>query len=108
LAEDLELNIQLREKLPDNTSLSIDYHIFDFNDDGLEDYVVCLSSSEYCGSAGNNVRIYIQESNGKLRRVLDITMRLLNANNPNGHEAFTVLDEKTDGYYAIVSIFSLM
>ena len=47
----------------------------------------------------------IQESNGKLRRVLDITMRLLNANNPNGHEAFTVLDEKTDGYYAIVTIF---
>lgn len=105
LAEDLELNRQLREKLPDNTSLSIDYHIFDFNDDGLEDYVVCLASSEYCGSAGNNVRIYIQESNGKLRRVLDITMRILNANNPNGHEAFTVLDEKTDGYYAIVSIF---
>lgn len=70
-----------------------------------KDYVVCLASSEYCGSAGNNVRIYIQESNGKLRRVLDITMRILNANNPNGHEAFTVLDEKTDGYYAIVSIF---
>lgn len=67
LAEDLELNRQLREKLPDNTSLSIDYHIFDFNDDGLEDYVVCLASSEYCGSAGNNVRIYIQESNGKFK-----------------------------------------
>lgn len=32
-------------------------------------------------------------------------MRLLNSDNPTGHEAFTVLDEKTDGYSAIVTIF---
>lgn len=105
LAEDLESNRQLREKLPDNTQLRIDYHIFDFNDDGLEDYVVCLASSEYCGSAGNTVRIYIQEPNEQLRLVLDITMRLLNSDNSTGHEMFTVLDEKTDGFYAIVTIF---
>lgn len=105
LAGDIESNRQLREKLPENTPLKIDYHLFDFNDDGLDDYVVCLSSSEYCGSAGNMVRIYIQELDGRLSEVLSITMRLLNSDNPTGHEAFTVLDEKTDGYYAIVTIF---
>ena len=105
LAEDIESNRQLREKLPGNTLLKIDYHLFDFNDDGLEDYLVCLSSSEYCGSAGNAVRIYIQEADGGLSEVLSITVRLLNSDNPTGHEAFTVLDEKTDGYYAIVTTF---
>jgi hypothetical protein len=105
LTEDIESNRKLREKLPDNTLLKIDYHLFDFNDDGLEDYLVCLSSSEYCGSAGNMVRIYIQEADGRLSEALSITMRLINSDNPTGHEAFTVLNEKTDGYYAIVTIF---
>ena len=67
--------------------------------------MVCLSSSEYCGSAGNMVRIYIQEADGRLSEALSITMRLINSDNPTGHEAFTVLNEKTDGYYAIVTIF---
>lgn len=32
-------------------------------------------------------------------------MRLLNSDNTTEYEALTVLDEKTDGYYAIVTIF---
>lgn len=49
-----------------------------FSEDYLGDYVVCLSSSTICQH---------------------------NSDNPTGREAFTVLDEKTDGYYAIVTIF---
>ena len=56
------------------------------------------------GSVGHIMYIYTQESDGKLNEVLYITMRLLNSDNPIGYEAFTVLYEKADGYYAIVTI----
>lgn len=78
---------------------NLDYFPFDFNDDGLEDYLVCISSWEYCGSGGNSVRIYMQEESGTLRLALSITARL---HEDGIHARFTILNEKTDGYYAIV------
>lgn len=86
------------EYVPEDFEL--DYFPFDFNDDGLEDYLVCISSWEYCGSGGNSVRIYVQEEGGTLKQVLSITSRLHQGDGI--HARFTVLNEKTDGYYAIV------
>ena len=76
----------------------IDYHLFDFNDDGIEDYLLCVYASGWVGSGGNHVEIYIQEEGG-VRCVLDITARLHVS--LSEHEMFTVLDEKTNGYRAI-------
>lgn len=77
----------------------IDYHLFDFNDDGIEDYLLCVCASGWGGSGGNHVEIYIQEEGG-VRKVLNITARLHVS--LSEHEMFTVLDEKTNGYRAIV------
>ncbi|MDE5589720.1 MAG: hypothetical protein K2J60_11380 [Acetatifactor sp.] len=80
--------------------LDIHYFPFDFNDDGLEDYLVCITGSGYFGSGGNSVGIYVQEEGGTLKEVLSITDRLHQGDGI--HARFTVLNEKTDGYYAIV------
>ena len=80
-------------------TMEIDYHQFDFNGDGVEDYLLCVWGSLYCRSGGNNVEIWIQEEGG-VRKVLDITTRLHNS--LSDHGMLTVLDEKTGGYYAIV------
>lgn len=80
-------------------TMEIDYHQFDFNGDGVEDYLLCVWGSLYCGSGGNNVEIWIQEEGG-VKKVLDITTRLHNS--LSDHGMLTVLDEKTGGYYAIV------
>ncbi len=82
--------------------LTMDYTAFDFNDDGLEDYMVCYHGSAWSGSGGNHVAIYIQTRNGSLRRVFTVTMRLYNEFLLNAHAPVAVLDEKTDGFYAIV------
>lgn len=84
--------------------LSIDYFSFDFNDDGLEDYLVCYHSSYYCGTAGNSVEIYVQKNNGSLSRVFSITMRLYDYASPYDHSPMAILDEKDDGYYAFVLV----
>lgn len=86
------------EYVPEDFEL--DYFPFDFNDDGLEDYLVCVSSWEYCGSGGNWISIYVQEEGGTLKKVLTVHARLHQGDGI--HERFTVLNEKTDGYYAIV------
>ncbi|MDE6844383.1 MAG: hypothetical protein K2J99_01265 [Lachnospiraceae bacterium] len=95
-------NEEMSQKVGRTLSLTIDYHQFDFNDDGLKDYLLCVDGSLFSGSAGNAVEIYIQEADGTVRKVLDIHLRLINPYSPTGHEEFTVLDEKTDGYYALV------
>lgn len=84
------------------TFLSMGYITFDFNDDGLEDYMVCYHGIRWIGSGGNNVDIYVQTSRGSLRRVFIVTMRLHDENLINAHAPVAVLDEKTDGFYAIV------
>lgn len=72
----------------------------DIRPPGLEDYLVCMNGVRYSGSGGNSMEIYVQEEGGSLKEVLSITDRL---HVDDGiHARFTVLDEKTDGYYAIV------
>ena len=84
----------------DPLDLALEYFLFDFNDDGLEDYLICLSDWEYSGSGGNRIGIYVQEEGGTLKKVLSINARLHQGDGI--HVRFTVLNEKTDGYYAIV------
>ena len=103
----IESDKEMSEKLDikESLRLRIDYHLFDFNDDGYEDYLVCLDGIGWNGSGGHVVNIFIQEMDGTLRKILGINLRLHSGYDEEGkdtHSRFTVLDEKTNGYYAIV------
>ena len=89
---------ELAKRIGKEMLLEIDYHLFDFNDDGIEDYLLCAWGRGLCGSGGNCVEIYIQEEEG-VRSILDITIRLHDG--PADHARFTILNEKSNGYYAI-------
>lgn len=102
LIEDIEFDKEICSKIDIAVPLMIDYHLFDFNADGLEDYLVCLDGNLWSGSAGNQVEIYIQEEDSSLRRVLHITIRIHNSDDADGHAPFAVLNETANGYYAIV------
>lgn len=102
LKSDIEYDNEMCRKADIVAPLEIEYFLFDFNADNLEDYLVCMNGYLWGGSGGNTVRIYIQETEGTLKKVLDITMRLHEPGLPNGHEPIAVLNEITDGYYAIV------
>lgn len=84
--------------------LEIDYFTFDFNADGLEDYLVCYHGSLWSGSGGNAVRIFVQNKDGTLKEVLGLTVRLLEDQYimPRSHAPMAILKEKTAGFYAIV------
>ncbi len=79
----------------------IDYHLFNFNDDGIEDYLLCIDGILYSGTAGHSVQIFIAKEDGTIENVLSINLRFCHYKS-SVHERFTVLNEKTDGYYAIV------
>ena len=90
------------------TSLAVDYIVFDFNDDGLEDYMVCLHGSgwnhywkgEY---KGNVVGIYIRKDDNSLECVLtEDRVHLHDTALPDEHAPVAVLREKTEGYYSLV------
>ena len=60
LGEYLSAEIEeVREIFGEGVALrtSIDYHVFDFNDDGLEDYLICIDGPLHSGSGGNHVEI---------------------------------------------------
>lgn len=95
---DIVWNEEMSKKAGESLPLEIDYHLFDFNDDGMEDYLLCESGPLFNGN-GNSVEIFIQEKEG-MRLVLSMPMILHNS--PSDHEKLIVLDEKDNGYYAIV------
>ncbi|MDE7198506.1 MAG: hypothetical protein K2O15_06440 [Lachnospiraceae bacterium] len=95
---DITWNEEVSKKEGKSLSLEIDYHMFDFNDDGIEDYLLCKSGPLFNGN-GNSVEIFIQEKEG-IRLVLSMPMILHNS--LSDHENLIVLDEKNNGYYAIV------
>ena len=100
LREDVEDDKRMHEAGYVKDPVDVDYFLFDFNDDGLEDYLVCMDGVLFSGSGGNMVEIYVQEDDGSLRCIFHIHDRL---HFPDGsHARYTVLNEKTDGYYAIV------
>lgn len=102
LKKDIEYDNEMCNEMGIVAPLEIEYFLFDFNADNLEDYLVCMHGYLWGGSGGNTVRIYIQEKEGTLKKVLDITMRLHEPGLPSEHAPMAVLNEITDGYYAIV------
>lgn len=104
LKGDMEDAQQMYERGIISSPLYIDYFSFDFNDDGLEDYLVCYHGSGWSGTAGNHVCIYIQKSDGTLSSVFSITMRLYDYVSRYDHSPMAILDEKDDGYYAFVLV----
>lgn len=106
LMEEVEEDREWCEKTGIIVPVTVDYNVFDFNGDGLDDYIVCMDGYCWSGSGGHVVRIYVQEKDGTLRKILNINMRLHTGEMKNGvpvHARLTVLEERTDGYYAIVT-----
>lgn len=80
-----------------------DYFLFDFNDDGLEDYVVCFHGNYYSGTGfGNYICIYLQEEDGTLEKVDSVVAGVYEPYMENEHAPIAVLNEKTGGCYAFV------
>lgn len=89
---------EMSKKLETPLCCEIDYHLFDFNDDGIDDYLLCIYGENFSlfpKDFGSDVSIFIQEEEG-VRKVLFADIRL------SSESMLTVLDEKTGGYYAIV------
>lgn len=85
--------------------IKIDYFTYDLNEDGLEDYLVCIDGYLWSGSGGNTFRIYVQEEERTLREIFSITtpIHLPDVSGlPGGHAPIAVLNEKVDGYYVLV------
>ncbi|MDE6749737.1 MAG: TipC family immunity protein [Lachnospiraceae bacterium] len=106
LKEDNELSEKIRDEHPGESPLMIDYHLFDFNDDDIEDYLVCMHQSKWSRLDENwvnvnMVRIYIQEKNGTLRCVFEDYIHLHDRDTKYSHVPMTVLEEKTGGYYIL-------
>ena len=99
IEDDIAWNKEMSQRMGKSFSLEIDYHLFDFNDDGLEDYLLCESGELFNGRWGNSVEIFIQEEDG-MKCVLSMLMQLHNS--PSDHNSLMILDEKTNGYYAVV------
>lgn len=97
-----EDNQKFVEKLGSHHELEVDYHLFDFNDDGIEDYLLCIAGIGYSGTAGHCVEVFVGKEEGSAEEIFHATLRFHNENMPFGHERFTVLNEKTGGFYAIV------
>ena len=106
LADDIAHDKEMCSRMDGSTPLEIDYFVYDFNADGLEDYLVCYHGIFWCGSGGNSVTMYIQQENGTLKRCWGIMMRLYDSYLPNEHSPVAVLDETVDGYYSFVIPYS--
>lgn len=102
LKKDVEHDKEMVEKVGLVVPLEIDYFTFDFNADGLDDYLVCYHGALWGGSGGNTVRIFVQNNDATLKEVLYIIVRLEDSYMPYGHAPLAVLKEKTAGFYAIV------
>ena len=84
--------------------VEIEYHLFDFNDDGKEDYLLCIYGTQH--GLDDEAIIFIQEEEG-LRRVLYIDMPLCTRKDELLiHSKLIVVDEKSNGYYAIAPEYS--
>lgn len=109
IKERVELEVQMNEELSQKygkeLQLSLDYHLFDFNDDGMDDYLLCVDRELYDGRVEHWIKIYItQQHRGEeiVHVALDLNLPLCDQAQEDRHKQIMVLDEKTNGYYAIV------
>lgn len=100
LKEDLEFEAEFSETF-NSKPATIVYFTFDFNDDGEQDYFVCFSGAAWSGTAGDSIRIYIQEK-GKLRQVFRISARVFEPSFDSGYAPVAILTEKTNEFYDFV------
>lgn len=98
--DDLDYEKYMRSKLPEIPEEDHDYFVFDFNGDGVDDYLVCFHGILSSGSGGNLIRMYIEE-NGEFVGRLSVTAQIF-IEDPHKHAAIAVLNKRVDGYYSIV------
>lgn len=111
---ELHNNEKISQKYGRELKIAMDYHIFDFDDDGLDDYLLCIDRELYDGSVEHWIEIYVtRQERGWIGseheiveemayRVLELNLPLGNRVGENGHKQVMILDEQTNGYYAIV------
>lgn len=80
-----------------------DYFAFqyDLNGDGLEDYIVQMSGVLW-GGGESCIEIYLQTKAGVLKQALSVSGQLAVGDDGKDCPPVAVLDEETDGYYAVV------
>lgn len=105
--EPLKRDIIYTEKTTMRSMGSMEYFLFDLNDDGTEEYIVSFHAGVWAGSGGNSVRIYRKSGDG-LEEIYNVTARLyaysasLEDKYPLSYWPMAVLQEKTDGYHDFV------
>lgn len=115
--EDIKYELQNHEEIAQkygkNLQIAVDYHLFDFNDDGLDDYLVCIDRELYDGKTAHWIKIYItREERGWITKeeMGDVTVRSAlwldlptsGQREESGHKQITVLREQKEGFYSIV------
>lgn len=98
-------NEEMSHKYGRDLEITMDYHLFDFNDDGLDDYLLCIDRERYDGKVEHWIRIYItrqERGDTVVMPALWLNLPLSDQIEGNGHKQIMVLDEQTNGYYAIV------
>lgn len=115
--EDIKYELQNHEEIAQkygkNLQIAVDYHLFDFNDDGLDDYLVCIDRELYDGRTAHRIKIYItREERGWITKeeMGDVTVRSAlwldlptsGQREESGHKQITVLREQKEGFHAIV------
>lgn len=107
-------NEEISQKYGKELKIEMDYHIFDFDDDGLDDYLVCINRELHDGRVGHWIAIYItRQEKGWIGRehemvdvmaykCLEVNLPLYDQGEECGHKQVMILNEQIDGYYTIV------
>lgn len=82
------------------SKLIAEYSLFDFNDDGIEDFFVSFAGATHSGSHGNSARILIRNKYDSLERVFSATVHLCEGNGE--YIPVAVLKNKTNGFYDLL------
>lgn len=98
---DLDYEKYMKSKIPEIPNEDHDYFVFDFNGDGLDDYLICFHGILYSGSGGNLICIYVQEDDGEFIMRFHVTAEIF-VGDPHKHEAIAVLNSRVEGYYSLV------
>lgn len=112
----VSINEELSQKYGKELKITMDYHTFDFDDDGSDDYLVCIERELYDGRVEHWIEIYVTRHGSgwvwdghEKEMVEDVPYECLELNLPlynqveeNGHKQVMVLDEQVNGYYTIV------
>lgn len=98
LREEIEFDEDFCERFGSRPSI-MEYFLYDMNQDGVDDYIVCYDGVPYVGSAGNLLSIYIQEEDS-LRMVFsaNVEIHLMEG----GHAPIAILNDSEEGYYSFV------